>query len=82
MSTSGLSVYGIPSLRTQSPGSGTGHPSWRLVSLSFRVSPESLWDALLRTVWLHGHPCPLLAMIPFCGNLLGILREQRWGPQE
>lgn len=31
----------IPSLRTQSLGSGTGCPSWTLFSLSFLVSPES-----------------------------------------
>ena len=73
MSTSGLSVHGMPSLRTQPPGLGAGCPHRKLVSLSVLVSPESLWGALLCTVWLPRHPCSLLATIPFCGDLLAVL---------
>lgn len=73
VSPSVLSVHGMPSLRTRSPGLGAGCPHRKLVCLSVLVSPESLWGGLLCPVWLHRHPCPLLAAVPFCGNLLSIL---------
>lgn len=80
MSTSGLNVPRIPSLRTQSLGPGTGCPSWTLVSIP-SLSSQNPPGCLIVYSLPSGDPYPLLATIPFCGNLLGILGGQGWGPQ-
>lgn len=76
MSASGLNVPRIPSLRTQSPGLGTGCPSWTLVSLSFLVSPESQ-DALLCT----GTPAPFLPRFPSVETCWAFSGGRGWGSQ-